>query len=413
MSLVISVNLLRNLPRWNRNFLKINVRKCSTRQPWQWPKKEGLYDPRFEKEGCGVGMLVSIDGEPSSKIMILGRRLSLSMTHRGGFSYDYATGDGAGVLTGIPHHFYAHTLKQDYEIILPPAKHYATGLVFLDNNFFKDAEDKFSELAEKLELSVLAWRDVPVDNGVIGELARYGEPLIKQVFVVPKPNVPECERESRYYILRKRATHTIPTPSRRFYICSLSSRTIVYKGHLTATQLWLYFTDLLHPNYLTNLIMVHNRFSTNTLPSWELAHPYRIISHNGEINTLRGNINWMKAREATMQSPILRDELKKIYPIIEENTSDSGCLDGIIEFLMHAGNRQLPEIIMTLIPEAWHQDPTMSEEKKIFYKWAACSMEPWDGPALIAFTDGRYAGAVQDRNGLRPSRFYVTKKITS
>ncbi|KAI4456436.1 fad nadph dehydrogenase/oxidoreductase [Holotrichia oblita] len=407
MSLMIRVrgNLLRDFSRRNR----IAARKCSTRQPWQWPKKEGLYDPKFEKEGCGVGMLVSINGETSSKIMTLGRRLSLSMIHRGAQFYDNVTGDGAGVLTSIPHKFYANILKSKHDVVLPPPHNYATGLVFLDNNNFKESEEKFAELAESLDLSVIAWRKVPVDNGVIGELARYGEPLIKQVFVVAKSNIPVAERECKYYILRKRAAHTIQASNRRFYICSLSSRTIVYKAHATAKQLWLYYPDLLDPHYLTNVVLVHNRFSTNTLPSWELAHPFRIICHNGEINTLRGNINWMTARETMMESDILEDQLNKIYPVIEANNSDSGSLDCMIEFLMHAGKRSLPEAVMTLIPEAWHQDPTMSEEKKIFYKWAACAMEPWDGPALIAFTDGRYAGAVQDRNGLRPSRFYVTK----
>lgn len=209
--------------------------------------------------------------------------------------------------------------------------------------------------------------------------------------------------------MRKRATHELTKPKRRFYICSLSVKTIVYKGLFTSDQLWLYYLDLLNPEFDTYLALVHTRFSTNTFPSWERAHPLRVIAHNGEINTLRGNVNFMTAREGVMKSEIFGSELKKLYPVVEPGLSDSGSCDCVLEFLTMASDRTLPEAVMTMIPEAWQNDKTMPQDKRDFYQWAACVMEPWDGPALISFTDGRYVGAVLDRNGLRPSRFYVTE----
>lgn len=208
--------------------------------------------------------------------------------------------------------------------------------------------------------------------------------------------------------MRKRATHELTKPKRRFYICSLSVKTIVYKGLFTSDQLWLYYLDLLNPEFDTYLALVHTRFSTNTFPSWERAHPLRVLAHNGEINTLRGNVNFMTAREGVMKSEIFGSELKKLYPVVEPGLSDSGSCDCVLEFLTMASDRTLPEAVMTMIPEAWQNDKTMPQDKRDFYQWAACVMEPWDGPALISFTDGRYVGAVLDRNGLRPSRFYVT-----
>ncbi|GJQ80095.1 hypothetical protein Trydic_g19378 [Trypoxylus dichotomus] len=390
-----------------RNSSKI-TREYTTKRSHQPPRKEGLYDPRYEKEGCGVGLIVELNGEVTARVMRLAKRISLSMAHRGAYSFDNSTGDGAGILIATPHSFYTNLLKQQQGIDLPALGKYATGLVFLDKKNHKEAEEKFTAIAEELRLSVLAWREVPTDNSRIGGLARSCEPLIKQVFVVPN-GIRQEEYDRMFYVLRKRATHTIPKKGVRFYICSLNMRTMIYKGQLSAKQLWSYFPDLRDLNFQTSLALVHNRFATNTLPSWELAHPYRIMAHNGEINTLRGNVNFMRARERVMESDVLGDQLFKLYPVIEANTSDSGSLDNMIEFLVHAGKRNLPESIMTLIPEAWHNDSTMSQKKCDFYKWSACAMEPWDGPALIAFTDGRYAGAVQDRNGLRPSRFYVSK----
>lgn len=368
-----------------------------------------MYDPSFEKEGCGVGMLVAIDGTYSSKLMQLAKRLSISMAHRGGESYDNRTGDGAGIMTTIPHKLYAAILRTEQDVQLPRPGRYATGILFLDQNQHQHMEEKFTALADELSLSVVAWRTVLTDNEIIGGVAEKCEPLMRQVFITPYENIPVDQHEALYYVLRKKATHTLATPETRFYICSLHSKMIVYKGQLTATQLWTYFPDLLNPTYEARVAIVHNRFATNTFPSWELAHPHRIIAHNGEINTLRGNLNYMRAREAAMKSPVLGEHLSKILPVIEANTSDSGAMDNAIEFILHASERELPETVMTLTPEAYQYDNTMSQEKKVFYQWSSCVMEPWDGPALIAFCDGKYAGATQDRNGLRPSRFYVTK----
>ncbi|KAK9869813.1 hypothetical protein WA026_003542 [Henosepilachna vigintioctopunctata] len=379
-------------------------------ETWQGPPKQGLYDPQLEKEACGVGFIVSIDGHNSHKIIRDAQRLAISMNHRGACACDNDTGDGAGVLTSIPHQFYAAKLREEQNVQLPSAGSYATGIFFLDKIHHQDSERRFGELAKELDMSVLAWRSVPTDNSCIGTVAKNSEPLMRQVFVTfNNKELKEDEHDKQYFILRKRATHLIPSPGKRFYICSLSRKTVVYKGQLTSDQLWSYFLDLSDPLYEAFLTLVHTRFSTNTFPSWERAHPLRMVAHNGEINTLRGNVNFMKAREGVMFNEHYGDKLKSLYPVVEPNLSDSGSADCVLEFLVHAGNRSLPEAVLTMIPEAWQNDPTMPEENKNYYHWAACIMEPWDGPALISFTDGRYIGAILDRNGLRPSRFYVTK----
>ncbi|KAJ8917498.1 hypothetical protein NQ315_005547 [Exocentrus adspersus] len=378
-------------------------------EAWEGPPKQGLYDPQFEKEACGVGFIASIEGRRSHKIVRDAHRLAISMNHRGACACDNDTGDGAGVLTAIPHDFYYAKLKDEQNVQLPEFGRYASGIFFLDKLHHQESETKFAALAEELDVSVLAWRTVPTNNSSIGAVAKNSEPFMRQVFVTTKTSVPEEELDKRFFVLRKRASHTIPAPGKRFYICSLSRRTIVYKGQLTSDQLWVYFPDLLDPMYDTYLALVHTRFSTNTFPSWERAHPLRILAHNGEINTLRGNVNLMKAREGVMKNDDFGDKLKALYPVVEPNLSDSGSADCVLEFLVHAGNRKLPEAVMTMVPEAWQNDPTMSEEKRDYYHWAACVMEPWDGPALISFTDGRFIGAILDRNGLRPSRFYLTK----
>lgn len=316
--------------------------------------------------------------------------------------------------------------REEQNIELPAFGEYATGIFFLDKLHHQESETKFTALAEELDMSVLAWRTVPTNNSAIGTVAKNSEPFMRQVFVTLKTKIPEEELDKRFFILRKRASHTIASPGKRFYICSLSRRTVVYKGQLTSDQLWSYFPDLADPSYDTYLALVHTRFSTNTFPSWERAHPlryhhlspaimqdcnhlfFRMLAHNGEINTLRGNVNFMKAREGVMKNDKFGDTLKSLYPVVEPNLSDSGSADCVLEFLVHAGNRDLPEAVMTMVPEAWQNDPTMSEEKRDYYHWAACTMEPWDGPALISFTDGRFIGAILDRNGLRPSRFYIT-----
>nr|XP_040226813.2 uncharacterized protein LOC120951886 isoform X1 [Anopheles coluzzii]XP_049463379.1 uncharacterized protein LOC120951886 isoform X1 [Anopheles coluzzii] len=377
-----------------------------TQMDWETPGAQGLYDPQNEHEACGVGFIVSIEGKPNHKILRDAQTLAIRMNHRGACACDNDTGDGAGVCTSIPHDLYAKELAS-HGIDLPAFGRYATGIFYLDKNSHEEAEKEFNALAESLGVQVLYWRSVPTNQEAVGAVARKSEPLSRQVFVTA--DVDEETFKRQVFILRKRATHELQRPGRRFYICSLTPKTIVYKGLFTSDQLWEYYLDLKNPDFLTYLALVHTRFSTNTFPSWERAHPLRVLAHNGEINTLRGNVNLMKAREGVMKSEQFGDELKKLYPVVEPNLSDSGSCDCVLEFLTAVGNRSLPEAVMTMVPEAWQNDRTMSQEKRDFYHWSACVMEPWDGPALISFTDGRYIGAILDRNGLRPSRFYVTR----
>ncbi|XP_004526125.1 glutamate synthase [NADH], amyloplastic isoform X2 [Ceratitis capitata] len=376
---------------------------------WDLPNAQGLYDPLNEHEACGVGFIVSIDGIQSHKILRDAQILSERMNHRGACACDNDTGDGAGVKTSIPHNLYAKELAST-GTILPELGSYATGIIYCDVQTHSDAENEFTQLAQELNLKVIAWRTVPTNKEAIGVVARKSEPVSRQVFVGCDSGLSQDDFNRQIYVLRKRASHELAKVGRRFYICSLCTKTVVYKGLFTSDQLWEYYTDLKDPNFETYLALVHTRFSTNTFPSWERAHPLRVIAHNGEINTLRGNVNLMKAREGVMKSHLFGENLKKLYPVVEPNLSDSGSFDCVAEFLTMASKRSLPEAIMTMVPEAWQNDKTMPQEKRDFYQWASCVMEPWDGPALISFTDGRYIGAVLDRNGLRPSRFYVTSE---
>lgn len=364
-------------------------------EPWTLPPKQGLYDPTLEREACGVGFIVAIDGKRSHKIIRDAQTLSARMNHRGACACDNDTGDGAGVLCAIPHDYYANEIREQQNIELPEFGRYATGILFLDKNTHKEAEVAFEKLAKECNLRVLCWRNVPTDITQIGQVAKKCEPYMRQVFVTGDQDAETLKRQ--IFVLRKRSSHSIPRPELRYYICSLSLKTVVYKGQLTADQLWLYFMDLKSPKFETYLALVHTRFSTNTFPSWERAHPLRLLAHNGEINTLRGNVNFMKAREGVMSSQIYGDQLKQLYPVVEPNLSDSGSADCVLEFLVMAGQRSLPEAVMTMVPEAWQNDLTMATEKRDFYHWAACVMEPWDGPALLTFTDGRYVGAILDR----------------
>ncbi|XP_058126066.1 uncharacterized protein LOC131282547 [Anopheles ziemanni] len=383
-----------------------NESSKASQMAWETPVAQGLYDPQNEHEACGVGFIVSIEGKPNHKILRDAQTLAIRMNHRGACACDNDTGDGAGVCTSIPHQLYAKELAS-HGVELPALGRYATGIFYLDKTTHEEAEKEFNSLAESLGIQVIYWRDVPTNQEAVGAVARKSEPMSRQVFVTSEVDEETFKRQ--VFILRKRATHELTRPGRRFYICSLSPKTIVYKGLFTSDQIWEYYVDLKNPDFLTYLALVHTRFSTNTFPSWERAHPLRVLAHNGEINTLRGNVNLMKAREGVMKSEQFGDELKKLYPVVEPNLSDSGSCDCVLEFLTHVGNRSLPEAVMTMVPEAWQNDRTMSQEKRDFYHWSACVMEPWDGPALISFTDGRYIGAILDRNGLRPSRFYVTK----
>lgn len=377
------------------------------------PNKIGLYDPAYEKDACGVGFIVSIEGVCSNKILTDSKTMLIRMGHRGACGCDNNTGDGAGVLTSIPHTLFSHILKRDKQIDLPPAGQYAVAVLFVNKESPGIAEYEFEKMATNYNLKVLCWRVVPVNSDSIGEDARRREPLIKQAFLIDinssasQPN--PLNFKQRSYIVRKRTTNLFNNGNIHAYICSFSAETVVYKGLVTPEQLWDYFLDLKEETYEVYLSLVHSRFSTNTFPSWERAHPFRYVAHNGEINTLRGNVNFMHAREGTMSNEDYGDELKNLYPVVEKNQSDSGSLDNVVEFLVNCGNRSLPEAMVTLVPEAWHHNELMSEQKKSFYKWSSFTMEPWDGPALLTFTDGRYIGAILDRNGLRPSRFYVLK----
>eukprot|EP00795_Rhopilema_esculentum_P017640 gene17640-9284_t len=371
------------------------------------------YSPLLkERDACGVGFVVDIKGNASHQILRESQRMLVHMNHRGGCQCD-DTGDGAGVMTALPHKLYrkylAETLYNGDEDQVPKIGSYATGILFLDLDPKKASHCmcEMEKIAHECSLQVIAWRDVPYNNECIGDWARNLKPIIKQIFV--SSNLPQDEFKKQVYLMRKTATHKIPQHDRRFYLCSLSSETVVYKGLLTPKQLPQFYLDLQDEDFETHFSLVHSRFSTNTNPSWERAHPQRLLAHNGEINTIQGNIKNMIAREGNMQSKYYGNNLQRLFPVIEAEQSDSGCVDNVIEFLVMAGNRSLPEAVMTLVPEAWQNDIHMGSEKKNFYKWASCSMEAWDGPALFTFSDGQYVGAVLDRNGLRPSRYYLTK----
>ncbi|CAP23162.1 Protein CBG01975 [Caenorhabditis briggsae] len=369
----------------------------------------GLWLPQLERDACGVGFVCSIKGTTSSKIMSDARTMLERMAHRGACGCDNDSGDGAGVLTAIPDDLYRKSVKEQDGSDLPPLGQYATGILFLEEESYKQAKEAFQDLARACGLRVIAWRKLGTNRECIGEEAKKTEPLIRQVFVsADYAESDPAKFERHVYLLRKQAVNSMTKQEVECYVCSLSTSTIVYKGQFNTHQLFKYYDDLTNPEYQTHLALVHSRFSTNTFPSWNRAQPNRILAHNGEINTLRGNINLMRAREGVMKSKHYRDDLQKLFPIVEEGLTDSGCLDNVMEFLVRAGGRSLPEAAMTMVPEAWEKDDDMSTEKKHFYRWAAMSMEPWDGPALLAFSDGRYIGAILDRNGLRPARYYLT-----
>jgi glutamate synthase domain-containing protein 2/glutamate synthase domain-containing protein 1/glutamate synthase domain-containing protein 3 len=379
------------------------------------PGKQGLYDPWFEHEACGVGFVVDVKGRKSHRILEQAIQVLRNLDHRGACGCEANTGDGAGVLIQMPHAYFQHVAKKDRLFSLPGPGEYASGLVFFPRNPTRRRRlvEVFEHIIQSEGQIVLGWRTVPVNNSSLGETARAGEPFIRQVFIGRGPGVrDEMEFERKLYIIRKRAYSEIRTSTidgaEYWYLCSLSHKTFVYKGMLLTEQLTRYFTDLEHPAIETALALVHSRFSTNTFPSWDRAHPYRYLAHNGEINTLRGNYNWMKAREALFASELFGEDTPKILPVVNPNGSDSAMLDNTLELLVLAG-RSLPHAMMMLIPEPWSNHESMDPDLKAFYQYHSSLMEPWDGPASIAFTDGKRIGAVLDRNGLRPSRYYVTK----
>ncbi len=377
-----------------------------------FPPQQGLYDPGYERDACGIGFVADIKGRKSHDIILKGIQILVNLTHRGACGCDPETGDGAGVLIQIPHEFFARECAR-LGFVLPPAGEYGVGMVFLpvEHHERLRCEGILERIAAEEGLRVLGWRDTPVEADAIGRIARASQPYIEQIFVARAAGMTQEAFERKLYVVRKRAEHEIAgsdIPDKAFfYIPSLSSRTIVYKGLLLASQIPEFYGDLSDPDAISALCMVHQRFSTNTFPTWQLAHPFRLLCHNGEINTLRGNVGWMHARERILATDLFGEDLGKIYPIVTPGGSDSAMLDNTAELLYMAG-RSLPHAMAMLIPEAWDHDPTMGSARRAFYEYHASLMEPWDGPAAIAFTDGRVVGATLDRNGLRPARYLVT-----
>ncbi|MGO9085037.1 MAG: glutamate synthase large subunit [Candidatus Sulfotelmatobacter sp.] len=376
------------------------------------PPAQGLYSPAHEHDACGIGFVASIPGHKSHDIIRKGIQVLLNLAHRGACGCDPETGDGAGVLIQIPHKFFARECET-LGFALPRPGTYGVGMTFLpvEKHPRLQCEGILERIIREEGLTVLGWRDTPVYASAIGRVARASQPYIQQIFVACSPDLDEDAFERKLYVVRRRAENEIResgiADAEMFYIPSLSCRTIVYKGLLLAPQITNFYRELSDPDVESALCLVHQRFSTNTFPSWQRAHPYRYVAHNGEINTLRGNVNWMHARQSLLQSPLFGDDLKKLYPIIAPDGSDSANFDNAVELLFQAG-RSIPHVMAMLIPEAWAGNPHMKPEKRAFYEYHACMMEPWDGPAAIAFTDGRVIGATLDRNGLRPGRYVVT-----
>ena len=380
------------------------------------PEAHGLYDPANEKENCGVGFIAHIKGTASHQFVQDASDMLIAMDHRGGCGCEANTGDGSGMLTALPHKFLRKVAKDDLQVDLPESGKFAAGLVFLPRDGAERAACKATVegLIKTQGQRLLGWRRVPTaaKKADIGPAALAAEPVIEQLFVGAAEGLDAEAFERQLYLIRKQASHMLRgdkklKQAQMFYMCSLSTKVIIYKGMLTSAQVLQYFPDLQDTDYETHLAMVHSRFSTNTFPSWDRAQPLRFMSHNGEINTLRGNANWMRARRGNASSKLFGDELSKLFPVVEPNCSDSGTFDNVLEFLLMTG-RTLQEAILMMVPEAWQKHHTMPEAKRAFYEYFSCMMEPWDGPASIAFTDGHYIGAVLDRNGLRPSRYYIT-----
>jgi glutamate synthase (NADPH) large chain len=388
-------------------------RKTKSAYPFSGlPEAQGMYRPQDEHDACGLGFVANIEGQKSHDIVLKGIQILVNLTHRGACGCDPETGDGAGILIQIPHTFFERECAS-LGFTLPPPGEYGVGMVFLP----VDPQDRIlcegivEKTVREQGLTVLGWRDTPIDGNTIGRVARNTQPYIEQIFIRRAPGMDQDALERKLYVLRKAAETAMAQSDLKekdfFYIPSLSSRTIVYKGLLLAPQIATFYKELSDPEVMSALCLVHQRFSTNTFPSWQLAHPYRYVCHNGEINTLRGNANWMYARQSVLSSPLFGKDMSKLLPIITPGGSDSAMLDNAVE-LLTLGGRTLPHVMSMLIPEAWDNDPEMPPDVKAFYEYHASLMEPWDGPAAVAFTDGRVIGAKLDRNGLRPGRYLVT-----
>ncbi|MFL6450598.1 MAG: glutamate synthase large subunit [Bryobacteraceae bacterium] len=378
-----------------------------------FPAPQGLYHPSQEHDACGLGFIVNIAGKASHDIVLKGLEILTSLEHRGACGCDEETGDGAGILIQIPHQFFAKETP-NFGFDLPAkAGDYGVAMCFLpvERQGRLACEGVLEKITRDEGLTVLGWRDIPVDVDAIGRVARASQPYIEQLFVRRPEGMDADEFERKLYVIRKRAEAEIRGSELRdrdtFYIPSFSSKTIIYKGLLLAYQIGQFYNELLDPDTTSALCLVHQRFSTNTFPTWQLAHPFRYLCHNGEINTVRGNVNWMNARQSVVSSPKF-DDMSKLFPLIQPGISDSAALDNAVELLTMSG-RSLPHVMAMLIPEAWDADTTMSPEKRAFYEYHASLTEPWDGPAAVAFTDGRLIGATLDRNGLRPARYLETK----
>ena len=381
------------------------------------PKEQiGLYDSAFEKDSCGVGFVAHIEGKPSRGIVTDAAIVLGNMDHREARGAEQNTGDGAGILTGMPDLFFRRIALEVFNSELPEAGKFAVGVLFLpkDEAQRRQCKNTIEKFCNVENQKIIGWRILPVkpSESDIGLSALATMPHLEQLFIAAEDNIDQEEFERKLYVIRKRASNVLRRDPKidkedLFYICSLSSKTIVYKGMLTCKQLFTYFPDLQDDDYRSHMAMVHSRFSTNTFPSWDRAMPNRCMSHNGEINTIKGNINWMRAREGSLSSDLYGESISKLFPVIESNCSDSGNFDNVLEFLSLTG-RSLQEAMLMMIPEAWQNKRNIDPSRKAFYEYQSTIMEPWDGPASITFTNGDLIGAVLDRNGLRPSRYYVT-----
>src|SRR6201990_575983 len=389
--------------------------KPADRELHTWrPAAEGLYDPSLEKDACGVGFIANIKGRKSHQIVADALSILCNLEHRGAVGADPRFGDGAGILVQIPHPFFKRKAAEiGFE--LPEPGEYAIGALCMpkDNAWRKVIQSIIADQIKTEGMMLLGWRDVPSDNSSLGVTVKPTEPYHMQVFIGRNGTAKtEDDFERRLYILRKSISQAIYQRRDRgmagYYPVSMSCRTVIYKGMFLADQLGKYYPDLHEKDFESALALVHQRFSTNTFPTWSLAHPYRMIAHNGEINTLRGNTNWMAARQASVHSELYGKDISRLWPISYEGQSDTACFDNALEFLVQGGY-SLAHAMMMMVPEAWAGNPLMDEERRAFYEYNAALMEPWDGPAAIAFTNGRQIGATLDRNGLRPARYLVTR----
>src|SRR5215211_6326190 len=383
-------------------------------RPESLPPLQGLYDVARDHDACGIGLYANINNLPSHAIIESGLTILKNLEHRGAVGADPKAGDGAGIMTQLPHEFFRAEAER-LKFRLPAPGQYGVGYLFMPREAVlrQEIERIWRETAIEEGLRVIGWRDVPVDDSVLGVTVKKTEPWHRQMFITAGPTIrDEIHFERKLFVCRKvvsnRVIEVLGRAARGYYPVSVSTRTIVYKGLVLGKDLGAYYRDLADAKFASALALVHQRFSTNTFPSWPLAHPYRFICHNGEINTLRGNFNWMAARQANMASDVLGKDLEKLWPISYEGQSDTACFDNALE-LLFMGGYSLPHAMMMLIPEAWAGNPLMDEDRRAFYEYHAALMEPWDGPAAIAFSDGRQIGATLDRNGLRPARYLVTR----